>query len=199
MIGYEAISGEARDAEVSAQVEEIERTEGSINNDQVNVGGVGDEQDHSFDIAVREANPEVGGAGVVGHGVGVSGDEVTPAAVEVLRANIGEQLGVIESRLGIFVNVDGDAAQAGDDALGLFVSSEVAGEAEHLAVEGEVGVEGGVAAEGVQAAREPGVVGVSRRIGGGLTGLIAGRRGGRWRVALLLGTDGERGKSEHGH
>jgi hypothetical protein len=166
VIWDEAVAGEAGDAEVSAEVEKVEGTEGSVDDDEVNVGGVGDEQHHTLDVGVREADPEVGGAGSVGLGAGVSGDEMVPAAVMVLGADVGEHFRAVESGLGVSVNVHGDAAEPGDDALGLVVSGEVAGEAEHLAVEGEVGMEAGVLVEGVHAAREPVIVGVGGWIAG---------------------------------
>lgn len=166
-IGDEVIAGETWDSEVSAEVEQVERTESPVDDNKVDVGGVGDEQHHALNIGVGEADPEVGSAGIHGFGVGVRSNEVMPATVVILRADVGECFRVVEARLGETEDVDGDAAKVGDDALRFLVGIEIAGEAEHLAVKGEVGVEAGVAAEGAHALGEPVVVRVAGGIGGG--------------------------------
>ena len=152
------IAGEFRNAEVAAQMKQIEGAEGSVDGDEINVGGTGEHHHCAFDIGMLEAYPYIGAALIVGVMSSLRGDHVLPAAVAILLADGFEAGRVVETGRGKFIAVHGNAVQFGDDAARVLIFDEVVGQCEHGAVEGEIGAERGVLADGVHVVRNPGVV-----------------------------------------
>lgn len=181
---FELVAGEAGDAEVAAQMEQVERAEGSVDGYEIDIGLIDDEKYDSFDVGALEANPDVGVTGMNGCGVGLRGDEMLPAAVVILGTDGIEDSRIVEAGFRITEGVDGDAAQLGYDVPGFVVAGKTVGQVEHGLVEGEVGVEAGVLAESFHAAGNPTVIGISWSFGGR-----------RWRCGLSLGGDGCKGQS----
>jgi hypothetical protein len=150
---------------MSTQVEQIERTQGSVDGYEIDVGLVDDEKHDSFDVGALKADPDVGVAWVNCCRMRLRCDEVLPATVMILGANGVQYSRVVEAGLGIAEGVDGDTAQLGDDVPRFVIAGEVAGHVEHGLVEGEISVKAGVLAERFHATGYPAVVGVSWSFG----------------------------------
>src|SRR5271154_20570 len=98
-----------------------------------------------------------------------------PATGAILLADGFQTAGIVETGHGEFVAVHGDAVELGDDAAGIFIFDEVVGELKHGAVEGKVGAEGCVLADGVHVARNP-VVALLRTGGSAGDGQCEGKK-----------------------
>jgi hypothetical protein len=136
-------------AEVAAEVDQIERTQltGDVNDAHV-TGGAGEHGD-AVDVGAGEVEPEVGDGAVGLGGVGgtlVSADEVLPACGVVGGDDGAHGLWCVKGRAGITIVVDGDAGERGGGAIGVHAVREekVLGDLEHGAVEAEGSVAGGL-------------------------------------------------------
>jgi len=149
------IAGKFWNAEVAAQMEKIERADCAIDGDEIYVRGAGEHDYRALDISVLEAYPDVGAAQVSRVVDRLCGDEMLPAVIVVLLADSFQTAGIVEPGRRELVAVHRDAVQFGDDSAGVFIFNEVVGELKHGAVEGKVGAEGCMLADGVHVVRNP--------------------------------------------
>ena len=87
----------------------------------------------------------------------MGGNQMPPAGGFVLPADQVKSGGIVEAGCGKVIAVHGDTVQLGDGVAGVLigVTDEVAGQLEHGAVKGEIGVEGGTLAQSLEALRNP--------------------------------------------
>src|SRR5579862_3845253 len=83
----EAIPIKAWDAEVAAQVQEVEGTDVAINGDKIQVLRTRYQNDHPGDIHMGEVEPKIGPAGIERVASVMSGHEVFPSIIPVLHAH----------------------------------------------------------------------------------------------------------------
>lgn len=149
---HDGVGIDLRDAEVAGKVEEVERTEVSGDLHEVHGAGAAGEDGDVVNVRAAEVEPQVG-HGVVGLGALAGGamgiNEVLPAGGVEAGDEGGHGFGDVEGGLGEAVGVDGDEVQASEDAAGFgVVADDALGGLEHVAVEGEGGVGGGLVREG---------------------------------------------------
>ncbi len=94
-------------------------------------------------------------------------DEMLPAVVMVLAANGFQAAGIVETGHGKFIEMHGDAVELGNYPARVFILYKVVGQSQHGAVEGEVGAEGSVLADGIHVTGNPviALLGASREAG----------------------------------
>lgn len=152
------VAGKTWNTEVSAQMEQVERAESSIDRDEVDVRRAGQHDHRAFDISVFKADEDIGAALVVGVACGLRSDEVFPSAIMVLLADGLEAGRVVKSGPGKFIDMHRDAVQVGHDPSRVLVFDEIVGQRQHGAIEGEVCAKRGMLTDSVHIARNPRVV-----------------------------------------
>ncbi len=95
---HKAIAGKTRNPKMTAEMQQVERADVSIQGDQVEIFRRRDQHHHSRHIHVSEVNPQVGLAGAKGVVFAVGSDQVPPSGGLVLPANEVQLCGVIEAR-----------------------------------------------------------------------------------------------------
>ena len=151
----EVIAWEARDAEVSAQMQHIEWTQIAGEGDQVEVRRTLKEDYCTSCPHVMKADPEVGCAISRSR---VAGHQVLPPHGGVLPFDRLQQPRIIHAGRCIVVAMHGDAVQPAHRSSKLGVAGafpQAAGQLQHRAVEGEICMEGSGTAERFHALRNP--------------------------------------------
>src|SRR6185437_3044111 len=121
----EMVTVEAGNSKVSAQMEDIERAEGSMHLDDVEVCGLRDEEGQGLDLAVLIKNPEIGAAGGVD---GLSRDEMSPAGRVITRTERSQVRKRVEAGLGVVEDVHGDGFKFVESVLRVFIVGQTAGQ-----------------------------------------------------------------------
>jgi len=132
---------------VAAEVDEVQRAEGSGDLDEVHVAGCADQDGDVVDFSSVVVQPEVGhgsaGLSALGRG-GVRVDEMFPSGGMVGGDDGAHCLGGVEGGLVVVICVDGDAIERARGAFEVTVVDEALGLLEHGAVEGHRHVRGGL-------------------------------------------------------
>ena len=148
---------EGGDAEVSAEVEDVDGIEVAGDGDE-GEGAGGFRQDHgSADVDAVHDDPDIGGSVMKGTADGGGGDDVLPSA-EMVGGADGVDCGLIGDAVGVEAHgVNADALELADDGavVGFRVGHERGGGAEHVAVEGEAGFGDGEGVELDERGRHP--------------------------------------------
>jgi len=162
----EGVFVEPRNTEVAAQVEQVEKAEVAGDDDDLDILYAGQHDDDAGDAGVFKAYPYIGARD---RRVGIadtegccalvvrSSNDVLPCAVVVLVADELKRVGVVGTGLGEAVCVDGDAVELADGMAHVFaaVVEDSVGQAKHIFVEGEVGVECRAVRYGFEAVGNP--------------------------------------------
>src|ERR1700722_8110986 len=113
---HDGVGVDAGDAEVAAEMDEVEGAEFAGDVDDAHVAGGAGEDGDAVDVGADEVQPEVGdgavGLGRVGGGL-VGVDQMLPAGGVVGGDDGTHGLGGVEGALGVAVVVDGDAVDGG--------------------------------------------------------------------------------------
>lgn len=99
------VRGKARDSEVAAQVEQIERAEGSIDHDQIEGRGILDENCHSFDVGISEVDPKVCMRRIEILNMVFRCDQMVPPACIICPPHSAKNCWIIRSRFRIVIDV----------------------------------------------------------------------------------------------
>jgi hypothetical protein len=130
------------DAEVSAEMNEVEGPEFAGDLDDAHVAGRAGEHGNAGDVRAGEVQPEVGDgvAGLGGVGGGLVGvDEVLPAGCVIGVDDGIHRLRRVESRAGIAVVVDGDGGECSGGTVGVHTIGleKILSYLNHAAIEAE--------------------------------------------------------------
>src|SRR5580692_2201255 len=107
------IARESRDAEMSAQMQQVKWADGSVDGDEVDVGGAGQHHHGTLHVGMLEAYPYIGTAQVAGVMDRLRRDHMLPAMLVVLLADGFKTAGIVKSGHGELVAMHGDAVQLG--------------------------------------------------------------------------------------
>lgn len=146
---------------MSAEVDEVERAQDAGDLDEVHVARGADEDGDVVDFGTVEVQPEVGdwvsGLGACG-GRRIRVDEVLPSGGVVGGDDGAHRFRGVEGRTRIVIGVYGDAVEGrrGSLGLGVAVVDEAASEFEHVAIEGDGEVRGGLVRQFTKGLRDSG-------------------------------------------
>ena len=142
---------------MAAEMQQVNRTDVSVQGDQVEIFRPRDQHHHARHVHVSEVNPQVGLPGAKGVAFVVGCDQVPPTGGFVLPADQVQRGRVIEAGRRKVVAVDRNTIQLGNRVPRLLVgvADEVAGHLKHGPVKGEIGVESGSLAQRLKALWNP--------------------------------------------
>lgn len=149
---HDGVGVDAGDAEVAAEVDEVEGAEFTGDLDDAHVAGSAGEDGDAGNVWTVEAQPQIrdGGVGLgsVGGGL-VSVDQVFPSGSMETVDDGGHGLGRVEGGAGIVVVVDREAGEGGGGTVGVEAAGEekVLRDLQLAAVEAEGGMAGGLIGE----------------------------------------------------
>jgi hypothetical protein len=168
---HDGIGVDPGDAEMSAEVDEVERAQlaGDLNDAHV-AGGAGENGD-AGDVRAVEVKPQVGDSGVGLGGVGgglVGVDQVLPAGGVIASDDGGHGLRGVEGWPGVVIVVDRDAGECCGGAVGIEAAGEkkILGDLQFAAIKAKGSVAGGLVGEVHERALQ--ARGPRRRLGRGL-------------------------------
>jgi hypothetical protein len=142
---------------MAPEVQQIHSADISVEGDQVQVLGCGNQHHHSSYIHVRKVDPQVGLPGVERVAFAMGGNEMPPAGGFVLPANQVQRGRIIEAGRGKVLAVHRDPIQLGNCAPcpRIRVADEVTGHLQHGPVKSEIGVKSCALAQHLETLRDP--------------------------------------------